>query len=225
MLNTKNAPVQSAHIRDAVSAADVVYYKLTKADVPAIRAHLLRLDPETRHMRFCASAGDAFIEKHVDELDWSSMIMFGAFVDGELRGVAEIVRVRLMPQTTAEIALSVEPAFQNAGIGTELLRRLLTAARNRYIQRVYMLCLSENRKMQRIARKFDANLLRDAGEVEGRIWPNWPSYGSLMEEIISDGWSFLHAVFDPTKVDDHNDVATVSASIPVDTPDTGIYKP
>ena len=56
--------------------------------------------------------------------------------------------------------------------------------------------------MQRVARKFDADLIRDAGEVEGRIRAPWPNYQTFMEEVLSDSWAFYHAIFDPKTVDE-----------------------
>ncbi len=122
-------------------------------------------------------------------------MIVGAFVDGVLRGVGELVRVSAWPKSSAEIALSVEAPFQNDGIGTELLRRILNIARNRYIDRVCMLCLNDNIKMQKIARKFEADLTRAPGETEGRISPLWPSYLSIFEEAAGDSETFFNAVF------------------------------
>ena len=127
-------------------------------------------------------------------------MVVGAFVDGELRGVGELVRVRMVPRLMAEVAFSVEGPWQNAGVGTELLRRVLTVARNRCIDRVYMLCLAENRKMQKIARKFEAVLSFEEGEVEARILPAWPSYFSLMEEAVEDSKAWFPLVFDPGSI-------------------------
>jgi len=187
---------------DLPTLDEVTYRMLGQSDAHLVQGHLIRLDPHTRRMRFCGPATDYFIENRLATLEWASSVLIGAFVDGVLRGVGEIVRVSFVPQSSAELALSVEPAYQNAGIGSELVRRLLSAARNRYIQKVFMLCLSENVKMQRVARKFDADLIRDAGEVEGRIRAPWPNYQTFMEEVLSDSWAFYHAIFDPKTVDE-----------------------
>ncbi len=201
--------LDNTHVRDTgarsgeLSApSEVTYRRLGQSDARIVQAHLMRLDAHARRMRFCGPATDHFIERRLDSLDWASTVLIGAFIDGMLRGVGEIVRVSVMPQSSAELALSVEPDYQNAGIGSELVRRLLSAARNRYIQKVFMLCLSENVKMQRVARKFDADLIRDAGEVEGRIRAPWPSYQTFMEEVLSDSWAFYHAIFDPKTVEE-----------------------
>lgn len=202
MLNVPDMDGTEARSGKLSTPSHVTYRRLGSSDAEAIRGHLIRLDTHARRMRFCGPATDQFIEKRVAGLDWASTVFIGAFIEGVLRGVGEIVRVSYVPESSAELALSVEPDFQNAGIGTELVRRLLTAARNRYIQKVYMLCLAENVKMQRIARKFEADLIRDAGEVEGRIRAPWPNYQSFMAEAWDDGMALLHAIFDPVMADE-----------------------
>ena len=186
----------AAENTETAAPADVRYRKLQAADQTDMADHLLRLSSLDRHLRFGGGTKDEVIQDYVRRLDWSSTVVIGAYVDGVLRGVTEIVRVRMVPHLSAEVALSVEGPWQNAGVGTELLRRVLTVARNRFIDRIYLLCLAENKKMQKIARKFDANLILHEGEVEGRIWPAWPSYMSLVEEAVSDGTAFFNAVFD-----------------------------
>ena len=96
----------------------------------------------------------------------------------------------------AEGAFSVEDAYQNRGIGTDLLGRIISAARNRGVSRLYMNCLAENHKMQRICRKFEAELHFDHGEVVGRVLPATPTYISLWEEALDDSNGFVMAVLD-----------------------------
>ena len=175
--------------------ATATFRKLTRDDTQRIQDHFLRLAPTDRKLRFLSSPRDEVINAYCARLDWSSSMLIGAFVDNVLRGIGELVQVTSWPRPSAEIALSVEAAYQNAGIGSELLRRILVLARNRYIDRLSMLCLQENRKMQRIARKFNAELSYNPGEVEGQISSPWPSYMSILEEIVGDGTAFFNAVF------------------------------
>ena len=167
-------PAGVAIAADGASASSLslpAYRKLSAADAGLLAGHLKRLEPNDRQLRFWGGVTDRAIDEYCAKLDWTAAVVVGAFVDGELRGVGELVRVRMVPRLMAEVAFSVEGPWQNAGVGTELLRRVLTVARNRCIDRVYMLCLAENRKMQKIARKFEAVLSFEEGEVEARILP------------------------------------------------------
>src|SRR4029453_1278104 len=112
----------------------------------------------------------------------SGAIIYGFFVDGVLCGVAEL---RLLDRAgDAEAAFSIESAWQGQGVGTALLERVLLAARNRQVERLHMLCLAENRRMQQLARKFDAALNFGAGSVMGELKAPDPTPVSVMRELV-----------------------------------------
>ena len=163
------------------------------------RDHLLRLDRESRRMRFGLAVSDAFITDYASRTGEMKCIVYGCFVDGQMRAAAEMRQIGEDWSTDAEGAFSVEHDYQNRGIGTEMLGRIIRAARNRGVSRLYMNCLAENHKMQRICRKFEAELHFDHGEVVGRVLPALPTYLSLWEEAVDDTNGFVMAVFDMPK--------------------------
>ena len=189
---------QSAAQRRFVASNDaaftLVLQKLGSAD--HVEAHLLRLDATDRQMRFCGMVSDQSISLYCEQIDWSQTIALGCFIDGKLRGMAELKMADEAPASIAELGITVERSFQNKGIGTALLRRMLTIARNRFVGRVYMICLLENHKMQHVAGKLEANLTFHEGEVEGCIWPSSPTYLSLVEEASMDGQALWRAMLD-----------------------------
>ena len=83
-------------------------------------------------------------------------MVYGFFVDGVLRGAAELRHDGSLFSHEAEAAFSIEQPWQSHGVGTELLERTLLSARNRGIKSLHMHCLAENQRMQQLARKFDA---------------------------------------------------------------------
>ena len=74
--------------------------------------------------------------------------------------------------------------------------RVIRAARNRGVHLLYMSCLASNAKMQAIARKHEADLRFEMGEVVGEIVPEGPSYFSLLAEAVEDRVGFMMAVLD-----------------------------
>jgi len=54
------------------------------------RDHLLRLDKESRRNRFGGAVADEFIENYAELSRGLDCVMHGYFVDGTLRGVAEL---------------------------------------------------------------------------------------------------------------------------------------
>jgi RimJ/RimL family protein N-acetyltransferase len=165
------------------------------AETEKFRDHLLRLDADSRRMRFGMSVDDDFIRDYAERTASMDSLIIGYFYAGEMRGAGEL---RLLGEgsSDAEGAFSVEKDHQNRGIGSDLLGRLVRAARNRGVSRLYMNCLAENRKMQRIAKKFEAELHFDHGEVVGRVLPAMPTYLSLWQEAVEDTNNFVMAVLD-----------------------------
>ena len=59
-----------------------------------------------------------------------------------------------------------------------------------------MSCLSENGKMQSIARKHEADLRFEYGEVIGEIVPQEANYFSILQEAMEDRVGYMLAVLD-----------------------------
>ena len=64
--------------------------KLWISETDAYRDHLLRLDPESRRRRFSGAVSDEFIANHASSATGLSVVVHGFFVDGILRGAAEL---------------------------------------------------------------------------------------------------------------------------------------
>ena len=170
--------------------------KLWPTEAGKFRDHLLRLDKDSRRLRFAHSVADAFIDDYASRMAEYGSVVYGHIVDGHVRAAAELRRLGDGWGEEAEAAFSVEKAFQDQGIGTDLMGRIVRAARNRGIRRLYMSCLAENSKMQTIARKHEAELRFEYGEVIGEILPETPNYFSIMAEAAEDRVGFMIAVLE-----------------------------
>ncbi len=163
------------------------------------RDHLLRLDRDSRRMRFGMAVSDDFITSYASRAAEMGCLVYGFYADGEMHAAAELRQIGDSWAADAEGAFSVERDYQNRGIGSELLGRIIRAARNRNVQRLYMNCLAENHKMQRLCRKYEADLHFDHGDVVGRVLPALPTYISLWEEAVDDSSGFVLAALDLPK--------------------------
>ena len=156
--------------------------------------HLLRLDSESRRNRFGGAVSDDFIRTYAEPSGLTDAVIHGFFVDGVLRGAAEL---RLLPAPNeAEAAFSIERPWQSHGVGTALLERTLLAARNRQIKLLHMTCLAENQRMQQLALKFDAELTFDFGSVIGEVEAPHPTPMSVMRELVADSTGLASAMLD-----------------------------
>ena len=122
--------------------------------------------------------------------------MHGCFIDGALRGAAELRPLGTRQPRQAEAALSIEKAWQSHGVGSALLSRTLLTARNRGFRLLHMACLAENVRMQQLARKFDAKLSFDFGSVVGEVESSRPTPLSLMREWVTDGHGLATAMLE-----------------------------
>lgn len=170
--------------------------KLWVTELGLYRDHLLRLDEDSRRMRFGMAVDDRFIEDYAARLNDMKSLVYAYVEQGQVRAAAELRRLGFQMRGEAEAAFSVEKAYQDSGIGTELLGRVIRAARNRSIHRLYMNCLAENRRMQRVARKYDAVLHFENGDVVGELAPSTANYFSIWHEAVEDEMGFVMAVLD-----------------------------
>ncbi len=168
-----------------------VVRRLGGGDRDRLAAHLLRLGAEDRRLRFGGHAGDARVRAYAARLEPRGCVVLGWFAAGELRGVGELKPIEGAWPRAAELAVSVEAPFRGRGLGAELCRRLVVRARNRFITRLYMLCLPDNRPVQRIARGLGGALAFYQGEVEARLAPPWPDPLSAAEEWLDETGGLL----------------------------------
>jgi GNAT superfamily N-acetyltransferase len=170
--------------------------KLWVGEAAKYRAHMLRLDPDSRRSRFAGGVSDDFIRNYVEMAGSLDSVVHGFFIDGEMRGAAELRPLGIRFPQQAEAAFSVEKPWQSHGVGSALLQRTLLAARNRGYKLLHMVCVAENRRMQQLARKFDAELTFDFDNVIGEVESSVPTPLSLMREIMADSHGFATAMLD-----------------------------
>jgi GNAT superfamily N-acetyltransferase len=171
--------------------------KLWPTETDKFRDHLLRLDKMSRRLRFAHGVSDAFVEDYAGRTSEMGALVYAFFdAGGQVRAAAELKKLGDLWGREAEAAFSVEQTLQDQGIGSELMGRVIRAARNRGVQHLCVSCLAENGKMRAIARKYEAELRFEYGEVVGEIVPDGANYFSLLAEAVEDRFGYLMAVLD-----------------------------
>ena len=173
-----------------------VIRKLWIGEIDKYMEHLLRLDPESRSNRFGGAVSDEFITNYVGSIGSLDAVIHGFFIDGILRGAAELRPLGTTLSEQAEAAFSIERPWQSHGVGSALLDRTLLAARNRGIKLLHMSCLAHNHRMQQLARKFDAELSFNFGSVIGEVEAPHPTPMSMMREWFVDSHGLASAALD-----------------------------
>src|SRR5205823_8894997 len=72
--------------------------KLRIVEAERYREHLLRLDPESRRSRFGGAVSDGFILRYSEPSALTDAVIHGFFVDGVLRGAAELRPLAARPR-------------------------------------------------------------------------------------------------------------------------------
>jgi RimJ/RimL family protein N-acetyltransferase len=166
-------------------------------DRTLIFEHLLRLDPMARRERFHALVSDEAIRRYVHEAPWIGAQRIGWIEAGRLRALVEMLPAGKQPfEGKMELAATVERPWQGRGIGFDLCHRALLHARNRRVVEVTMICVTENHRMQAIARRLAARLIADYGEVEGLVRLPPANLLSLYQEGLCSAGAVLSGVAD-----------------------------
>ena len=143
-------------------------------DKSLLQAFFGRLSPTSIHYRVFAGHGSLTAKElaYLTELDPSVHVALAATVvrdDGDERlvGVARYIRVDVhgVPASTsltAEVAFTVEDAFQQRGIGTHLLERLAELARGAGVEQMRADVLTDNARMMEV--------FTDSGFVVRRVF-------------------------------------------------------
>lgn len=132
--------------------------QLVDSDRWRLRPHFKALGTDDRHLRFGATLNDAAVDRYVDLIDFDTDAVLGiADAGANLIAVAHVAPVG----EGAELGLSVHAAARGQGLGGALFEQAVSWARNRYLQRIYMHCLRENRAILHLARRHGMTVSMD----------------------------------------------------------------
>ena len=138
-------------------------------ELPLLRDHLLRLDPESRHDRFHGFMDDGFIERYAAKCADDGTVIIAYIEDGVVRGAAELHPPEQSPDSLPEIAFSVEARVRRQGVGSILFKKLIAEARSKGYRSLRITTGAQNEAMRALARKFGAHLTFRHGESTGTI--------------------------------------------------------
>jgi GNAT superfamily N-acetyltransferase len=138
-------------------------------ELPLLRDHLLRLDPESRRDRFNGFMDDGFIERYAAKCAEDGTIIIAYIENGMLRGAAELHPPDQLPGGLPEIAFSIEACARRRGVGSILFKKLIAEARSNGYHSLRITTGAQNRAMRALANRFGADLTFRHGESTGSI--------------------------------------------------------
>lgn len=129
-----------------------------------------RLSEQSLYLRFHGfpALGPKLVEPFVDP-DWDERGALLGCLEGRVVALANWARLR--DRRAAEVAFTVDDAYQRRGVGTRLLERLAALAAEAGIEEFVAEVLPENRNMLDVFRDAGFNAIRElgGGEVEVRF--------------------------------------------------------
>lgn len=154
-----------------------------------IVAHLRRLAPRDRYLRFGQATSDAQIQRYVDGIDFERDEVFGVF-NRRLELIA-MAHLAVEPSTAAarrvrmaEFGVSVLDTARGRGYGARLFAHAVLHARNRGIATLFIHALSENTAMLKIARRAGATVERDGSESEAFLKLPGDTLVTQLSEVV-----------------------------------------
>ena len=159
---------------------------LTDFEREAVRKFYLSLSADDRRKRFCSTLTDDTISSYVDRLDFSRNTVLAAFDEQvQIVGLAELVR----GEKSSEMAFSVRPDRRGQKIGTKLIQRLILRARICGISKVFVMFLSDNTPMRRMAIRAGMGLSVADGEAYAERELQVPGAQELAQWFVQESAS------------------------------------
>jgi GNAT superfamily N-acetyltransferase len=159
---------------------------LTLYEREAARSFYLALTPDDRRKRFCCTNSDETISRYVDRLNFTRDTVLAAFDDrANIIGLAELVR----GPKESEMAFSVRPDRRGQKIGTSLLEKLMLRARMCGVRKVFVMFLSDNTPMRRMAMRAGMAVSTIDGEAHAVRELPAPSADELSRWFIEEGFA------------------------------------
>ena len=140
-----------------------------REELPLLRDHLLRLDPQSRHDRFHGYLDDSFIERYAARCADDGTVIVAYMESGMVRGAAELHPPEQSDDGLPEIAFSVESDVRRQGVGSLLFQRLISEAQWKGYRTLRVTTGADNEAMRALANKFGAHLEFRYGETTGTI--------------------------------------------------------
>ncbi len=147
--------------------------------------HLKQLTPEDRYTRFCYHIKDESIDQFILNILYNQQdhYLFTATADNNIVGFGHLARDGI----DWELAVSVDRSQQGQGVGDKLMGYMIPWAQIHGVNNVFMHCITQNQKIQHLARKHGLRTVeRDGAEVTSQVSLPPPSPVEYTTEFFNE---------------------------------------
>ena len=179
---------------ETIDGSRLAVRRIRPSDADALDAAFLKLSARSRYRRFLHPVNrldrrDLEYLTHVDHVAHEAVIALNP--DEEIVGVARFIRENRRSER-AEVAVTVADEWQGRGVGTQLLHRLATRARELGVEAFTAICLEDNEEMLQLFRELGATTTRRSTgtadiDVEVALPADTPAHvlGALLKAAAS----------------------------------------
>ncbi len=164
----------SDELHPTIAGETVTIRPIRMSDLDLERDFIRRLSPESKHFRFLGGVSELPPEelKRLCDVDGNHTMAFVATVRRSDREL-EIGVSRYAQNSGAdvrEIAITVADEWQHKGLGVQLMRPLIEAARTNGVRQLYSIDLASNSAMAGLARELGMSAVRDPDDSNQIIY-------------------------------------------------------
>lgn len=130
--------------------------------------HLKNLSESDRYTRFCYNIKDENIDQFILTILYNAddHHLFTAIKDDKVVGFGHLAR----EGEDWELAVSVDSDYQGQGVADQLMAFMIDWGKTRRVHSVFMHCITQNQKIQHLARKHGLRMVeRDGSEVTSKV--------------------------------------------------------
>ena len=131
-------------------------------------SHLKNLETEDRYTRFGYAANNTTIDQFILSVLYNreQHHIFTYLADNRIVGYGHLAREGV----DWELAVSVEKEYQGQGIANELMSHMIEWGKTHNVHAVYMHCITDNQKIQHLARKHGLKTVdRSGAEITAQV--------------------------------------------------------
>ena len=145
--------------------------KIQHADITVLAeyaTHLKNLSDADKYTRFCYNIKDENIDHFILSILYHSddHHLFTATIGDKIVGFGHLAR----EGEDWELAVSVNGEYQGQGVADQLMAFMIDWGKTRRVHSVYMHCITQNSKIQHLARQHGLRMVeRDGAEVTSRV--------------------------------------------------------
>lgn len=172
--------------------------KINHVDInalPAYGVHLKNLSETDRYTRFCYNIKDENIDQFILSMlyHFDDHHLFTATLGDKILGFGHLAR----EGDNWELAVSVEGSHQGQGVADRLMDFMVDWGTTRGVHSVFMHCITQNAKIQHLARKHGLRMVeRDGAEITSRVDLPMPTPLDYTTEYIREQHELYNQIKD-----------------------------